>query len=38
MANDTLSKLNFVHKPLWKLTGGAGNGLLSQICGFVLDE
>jgi hypothetical protein len=35
MANDTLSKLNFIHKPLWKLTRDVGNGLLSQMYRFV---
>jgi hypothetical protein len=38
MANGTLSKLNFIHKPLWKLTSDVGNGPLSQICRFVVNE
>jgi hypothetical protein len=38
LANDTLSKLNFIHKPLWKLTRDVRNGLLSQICRFVPNQ
>jgi hypothetical protein len=38
LANDILSEPNFIHRPLWKLTRGDGNGLLSQICRFVLTE
>jgi hypothetical protein len=38
LANDTLSKLNFIHKPLRKLTRDVANGLLSQICRFVRNE
>jgi hypothetical protein len=38
LANYTLSELNFIHKPLWKLARDVGNALLSQICRSVLKE